>query len=255
MTGSAQSRRKAAAVFVRVALVVGLVAPLLVGIGAFATKFGLLDWRVGFGQVAIGWGALAAKVGTGVGLLAVLVSFVDLRRLLPWALAAVIVPGLTLGGFALLKRTAAAAPPIHDVSTNWDEPPNFSDELMALRADAVNPVEADPALPADMGPPWGGRRVAEINAETCPGARPVMRQVSPQEAARALEQNGVQVIGRAAWRVEGTHESWWFGFKDDVVVRIRPTRTDVRSISRVGRSDLGANCKRVTAIVDTLQAD
>ena len=254
MTGSADSRRRAASTFVRIAVLIGLAAPLLVFVGAFGTKFGLLEWQTGFGRVAIGWGSLAAKIGAGVGLLAVLVSFVDLRRLLPWALAALALPGLTLLGFIYLRATAAEVPPIHDVSTNWDEPPGFSDEMMLRRVEATNAVEPDPVLPADIGPPWGGRRVAEINAETCPGAVPVMRQVAPQEAARALESNGVQVIGRAPWRVEGTHESWWFGFKDDVVIRIRPGRTDVRSVSRVGRSDLGANCDRVTAIVEDLAA-
>ena len=63
----------------------------------------------------------------------------------------------------------------------------------------------------------------------------------------------MQVIGQAPWRVEGTYESFWFGFEDDVVVRIRPGRTDVRSISRVGGSDLGANCRRVTKIVRELE--
>jgi len=123
---------------------------------------------------------------------------------------------------------------------------------MAERADALNPVEPDPRAPIEAGPPWGGRRVAEINAETCPGARTVRRNVDPDEAARVLERNGVRIKGRAPWRVEGTYESFWFGFKDDVVVRIRPEGTDVRSISRVGRSDIGANCKRVTKIVEAL---
>lgn len=253
MTGSPVARRKAAAAYVRLALVVGLVAPVLVGIGAFATKTGLLTPEVGYERLVLGWAALAARIGAAAGLLAVAASLTDLRRLLPWALAALVIPGATLAGFLVFERAQADRPPVHDVSTNWDEPPNFSDQMMARRGPSAAPVEASPTVPADLGPPWGGQTVAAINARTCPGAAPVPRQVSPDEAARALEQTGVQVIGRAPWRVEGTHESWWFGFETDVVVRIRPGRTDVRAVGRAARPDLGAACRRVTAIVEALR--
>jgi uncharacterized protein (DUF1499 family) len=53
----------------------------------------------------------------------------------------------------------------------------------------------------------------------------------------------------AAGRIEATATTPWFGFKDDVVVRVRPdgsgSRIDVRSVSRVGKSDVGANAKRI----------
>lgn len=252
MTGSPVARRKAAAAFVRLALVVGLAAPVLVGIGAFATKTGLLAPEVGYDRLVLGWAALAARIGAAVGLLALAASLVDLRRLLPWALAALVIPGATLAGFLAFERAVAAGPPVHEVSTNWDEPPNFSDQMMARRGPSAAPVEAAPVAPAGFGPPWGGQPVARINAATCPGAVPIARQVAPGEAARALERHGVQVIGRAPWRVEGTHESWWFGFETDVVVRIRPGRTDVRAIGRDARPDLGAACRLASAIVETL---
>ena len=42
----------------------------------------------------------------------------------------------------------------------------------------------------------------------------------------------------AAGRIEATDTTFWFGFKDDVVIRVRPanggSRVDVRSLSRVG---------------------
>jgi len=50
-------------------------------------------------------------------------------------------------------------------------------------------------------------------------------------------------------RIEATDTTFWFGFKDDIVVRVRPTqngsRIDVRSVSRVGRSDVGTNARRI----------
>jgi fatty-acyl-CoA synthase len=61
-----------------------------------------------------------------------------------------------------------------------------------------------------------------------------------------------------ALRIEAVATTFWFGFKDDVVVRVRPgaaggSRVDVRSVSRVGQSDLGANAARIRRILDGLQ--
>ncbi|HEY0053405.1 MAG TPA: DUF1499 domain-containing protein [Caulobacteraceae bacterium] len=238
---------------IKLATLVGVVAPLLVAVGAIGTKAGAWPWTVGFGQITVDWGSKVAMVGTVVGLLALVLALAKARRLLPWALVAFLAPALTLAGFMKLRSDAESNPPIHDVATDWSDPLNFSQPLREQRAGATNAVEPDPVVPARAGERWGGRRVAEINVETCPGARSIRRQVGPEEAAAALESAGVQVIGQAPWRVEGTYESFWFGFEDDVVVRIRPGRTDVRSISRVGGSDLGANCRRVTKIVRELE--
>ena len=57
-------------------------------------------------------------------------------------------------------------------------------------------------------------------------------------------------------RIEATDATFWFGFKDDMVVRVAPTETgsrvDVRSLSRVGRSDVGTNAKRIRAFLARL---
>ena len=58
-------------------------------------------------------------------------------------------------------------------------------------------------------------------------------------------------------RIEATARTFWFGFKDDVVVRVTPSgdgsRIDVRSVSRVGKSDVGANAKRIRTYLERLQ--
>jgi uncharacterized protein (DUF1499 family) len=61
----------------------------------------------------------------------------------------------------------------------------------------------------------------------------------------------------AAGRIEATDTTFWFGFKDDVVIRIRPAEdggsiVDIRSKSRVGMSDVGANAARIRAFRDRL---
>ena len=58
-------------------------------------------------------------------------------------------------------------------------------------------------------------------------------------------------------RIEATDRTFWFGFKDDVVIRITPepdgSRVDVRSLSRVGKSDVGTNAKRIRAYLRKLK--
>ena len=254
MTRARQSKgRKAADLVVWLALAVALVAPLLLLVAALGTKAGMIDWKFGFGVMTRQWVSTAAMVGVAGGLVALLAAFTDFRRLGVPAVVALLIPAAMLGAFFHLKQTAAAVPPIHDVSTDWNEPLGFSKAFMArARGAGANPVERDPRAPVKPGSPWSGRRVAEINAETCPGAKPVPRMVPAQRVRQVLEDKGLTVRGVAPWQVEATAESAWFGFKDDVVVRIGPTRTDVRSISRVGVSDLGVNCRRVTEIVGAL---
>jgi fatty-acyl-CoA synthase len=90
-----------------------------------------------------------------------------------------------------------------------------------------------------------------------------MLPVAPGEAygraKAALADAGMRVVtdDPAAGVLEATDETFWFSFKDDVAVRVRPegqgARIDLRSVSRVGRSDLGKNCSRVTALSRALR--
>ena len=58
-------------------------------------------------------------------------------------------------------------------------------------------------------------------------------------------------------RIEATDTTPWFGFKDDVVVRLANSpsgsKIDVRSVSRVGKSDVGTNARRIKAYLDRVR--
>jgi uncharacterized protein (DUF1499 family) len=62
---------------------------------------------------------------------------------------------------------------------------------------------------------------------------------------------------QADGRIEATDTTFWFGFKDDIVIRIRETATgsrlDIRSESRIGLSDIGVNARRVRAFLAAMQ--
>ena len=97
-----------------------------------------------------------------------------------------------------------------------------------------------------------------------PRFQPVFLAVPPDEAYRramaVVTSRGWEVLAgdQAAHRIEATDTTRWFGFKDDVAIRIAAipnggSRVDVRSVSRVGRSDIGTNARRIREFLAELQ--
>lgn len=250
------------------ALVLALSPAVLVVAGALATKFGLIDWKLGFGAViavgpfGMGWAPTLAILAIVFSLVALAISF----RSGGWRrpLAALLIAGATMGVFVVLGGKAREAPPIHDVATNWHEPMMFSQVTMARRGPDANPVEADPMVPEGI-PEIGGMSVAEVNRQTCPHARPVLLQTTAADAyARtkaALIAQGLKIVGenREDGLIEAVATSFWYGFKDDLVARVWPegsgARVDMRSVSRVGMSDLGQNCQRIGELAERISGE
>ncbi len=160
------------------------------------------------------------------------------------ALAAVVV----VGAFPLAALlSGGGAPPIHDITTDTDDPPAF---VAAVALNTPGRTEYDPAVA-------GQQRAAY------PDLGPAMLPVAPADAfdrARAVVgEMGWELLAddAAALRIEATDRSFWFGFPDDVVVRVAAdggtgSRVDVRSLSRVGGGDLGVNARRVREFVAVL---
>jgi fatty-acyl-CoA synthase len=243
------------------ALLLSLAPAVVIALGALGTKFGLWSWKTGFGAVIVngpvqglGWAPALAMAAVAVSLVAVIVTIS--AGLWRRALAALLISLLTMGAFIFIGGQARKAPPIHDVATTWSEPLDFSPALITARGSEANLVEPDPVAPS-------GKRIAEINEETCPGAKPVLVAKSAQDAyaaaKAALAAKGLAIVtdDPATGRLEATASSFWYGFKDDVVVRVQPdgsgSRIDMRSVSRVGMSDLGQNCKRITALAAAMR--
>ena len=100
-------------------------------------------------------------------------------------------------------------------------------------------------------------------APAYPDMTPVVLPMPPdqafEDALAAVNGMGWKVAGsnRGEGRIEATDTTFWFGFKDDVVIRLRPavggTQVDVRSVSRVGGGDVGANAKRIRSYLQRLQ--
>ena len=217
-----------------------VVAPLgfRVGLAPLGLAFALL--AVGFLVLLVGAllllvGALRRRVAPGT------------ERLTYGALAAAIVVSL-FPLSALLS--GGAAPPIHDITTDTENPPAF------VAAVAVNtPGRTD----------YEGDGVAEQQRAAFPDIRPLTLPVDTaaafDRALAAVERMGWELLESdpAGLRIEATDRTFWFGFADDVVVRITEagdgSRVDVRSLSRVGGGDLGANANRVREYLAALAVE
>ena len=140
-------------------------------------------------------------------------------------------------------RLRQAVPPIHDITTDPDNPPAFAAVVAARTAGGGNPVA------------YEGAKIAELQRQAYPDIAPLNlappRAVAFDRALDTAKRMGWTIVADddAAGRIEASDRSRWFGFTDDIVVRITPSgsgsRVDVRSSSRLGRSDFGVNAARV----------
>jgi uncharacterized protein (DUF1499 family) len=188
-----------------------------------------------------------------LGLIAVVLSLVGIARSGSKGMAlAGLVLGLIAAAMPATSINTARHSPIHDVSTDRDNPPQFVAVLpLRAAAKAANSTDYD-------------AKTAELQKETYPDIGPLHLDMPPaqafdraQNAAREMKWD-VIITDPAQGRIEATATTFWFGFKDDIVVRIAAdgtgSRVDVRSLSRIGKSDVGANAKRVREYLAKVKA-
>ena len=258
------------------ALALSLLLPVWFIVAALGVKFGLWPWRVGLGVLIVQWGPrllIAAAVVAVVALIAVVIR--KPRRGWRTALIALLIPAVGFGHMGWVRSQSADVPPIHDIATDIVDPPVPSERLLALRAaDDANPVldMTSPLTAADayQGPRFarfGDQSLGQVGHEAYPAVRTLNVGPSPAAsfaaAGKAVRDMGWTVVSEneRGGVIEATAETFWFGFKDDVIIRVRPAAggggslIDVRSISRVGLSDLGANAKRIEAWLARVSAE
>lgn len=228
------------------ALVVTVMAALLV-------RTDRVDYTAGFVVMVAGFAlALLAVV---LALLAFLRIWQEGRRGLGSAVKGMLIATAVLAYPAWFVFKAVTLPPINDITTDTDNPPQFS------RSRAV--------LDARGGrvPPDQPREVREAQREAYAQIAPLTLDVPPDEAfelvQKAAVNRGWQIIeatrpgGRIGLgRIEAVDRTFLLRLPDDITVRIRPradgTRIDVRSASRLGAHDLGQNAARIRAFLEEL---
>jgi hypothetical protein len=238
--------------WVRAAFAVSLLIPVYFLVAAFGTKFGVLDWTVGFGAMTYVWGGRVLLVGAGFAAIALLLALlVTPRRGVGLALLALLIPAAGLGCGYYVRSQAAAIPPIHDISTDLVDPPTFSPAVTAARAGVASGNDLD-LLNKRTG---DGRAFIELQREAYPDIVSIptgldRARVFELALALAREQDWtLGIVDAEAGIIEATARTFWYGFTDDIAIRVRAdglgARVDMRSVSRVGRSDLGANAARM----------
>jgi uncharacterized protein (DUF1499 family) len=242
-------RARAGAVLGRLGLVVGLVcgaAALLAGPGY---RIEWLSLGVGLQTIrSAATGAIAGGVMAALGLALLWRS--GERRRLGLAAAALVLNAGVAGPPLYMVWQLQSLPRIHDISTDTDDPPEFV-AVASLRKGARNPLDYKPETAAQQKS--GYPDIAPLRLDTTP----TQSFARAERAARAM---GWEIVAVAPndLRIEATDTTLLFGFKDDVVIRIRPQAqgsvVDVRSLSRVGGSDFGANAKRVRAFLKQVAA-
>jgi uncharacterized protein (DUF1499 family) len=201
-----------------IALVLSLSALLVLLASGPGARLGLWDWRLGLGLL---------RYAAYLGIAAAAVSLVGL--VIPQTRGKTLVLALVLGLASLapplmFQRQARSVPPINDIST-----------------DAENKAQQ----------------------EAYPDIRPIVladpKEKAFERALAAAQAMGWEIVARdpAAGRIEAVDTTLWFGFKDDVVVRVAAapaggSRIDVRSKSRVGRGDAGTNARRIRGFRERL---
>lgn len=255
---------------VALAAAAAVLVPLWFVVTAFGGKYGLWTPLEAFGHIRSYAGMLlpaAAIIGAAALIVAIAfrVVFGAKHASGPGAyIAGVAAVAVGVGGILYaqsVRELAASVPPIHDITTDTENPPQFTQALIDRREQdgARNSVDyASKTNPADDRP------LPQVQAQYYPEIRPIELPLSADRAYAAALTTAremgwtVSTASEASLMFEATATTFWFGFKDDVVVRVTDTgldsaTVDVRSVSRVGVSDLGANAARIEAYAERLR--
>lgn len=227
---------------------VALTAGILAGLGViaftvsgFGYKWGWWDLGIAF-RILIPAGTILAITGFILSLTYVFFIRSD-RYYGDWmAFVGMLLSVAVLVNAAYWYFETQKYPPIHDITTDTQNPPEF-DAIAPIRANAPNPIK------------YEGEEIAAIQKKHYPEIGTLYLEASPETAYKkaldAAKETSWEIVSenQSALTIEATHTLPWFGFKDDIVIRVDTTDTgskiDVRSVSRVGLGDVGVNAWRI----------
>lgn len=274
------------------ALLVAVVAAVLAAVAGPLYRHDLITLKDAFYLVQYGaWTGIAGALAGLIGAVATLIT--QRYRTLVVALIAIALGLAAFIWPYLINQAAHRAPPIHTISTNTDKPPQFvaladlrrktsnglvyggnpggtmaKAELAALEAFFDRPAgRSNPnrktAVKACQS--WGPDCLAAVQHAWYPDIRPLKAPRTAPDKAYAAALAGARAMGwdivaadAANRHIEATATTAWFGFQDDIAIDVGAAQNggsiiDIRSESRIGLSDLGANARRVLAYLKNLR--
>jgi uncharacterized protein (DUF1499 family) len=234
-------------------------------LAVFATA--VIVTGVGLARLGLDPKAVLAVLGSAIMMACLAILCAGAATIAIWRTGRRGVGILLTGGFialavlaypSFLAYQAVRLPAMHDISTDIDDPPSFSlsqDALMARKG------FVPPSIPPEQ-------RQAQLLAY--PDVQPIIIDLDGDEAYEAI----LHAVEAEHWTVVEAHppggrfglghidaiaHGLVLGFANDITIRIRPlagqTRIDVRSVSRIGRHDFGANARRILAFADELKTE
>ncbi|WP_299072196.1 DUF1499 domain-containing protein [uncultured Paraglaciecola sp.] len=194
---------------------------------------------------------LAMRIALILGVVAIVLALIQMlfmRKTISWSTTgvAILCAGIAVFMPLSMMNKAQSVPPIHDITTDLVDPPKFV-AILALRADAPNPAE------------YQGEEIARQQREAYPDIQTQQFQQTTEQvfdaALASVNNMGFEVVNsdKTLGLIEAYDTTTWFGFIDDVVIRIQnqgqKTILDARSKSRVGMSDIGKNAERLRDLI------
>ena len=223
---------------------------------------GLVFARIGLDSTAV-----LAVVGSGIGIACLAMLCAGAAAIVIWRTGRKSVSLLLSGSFiallvlaypAYLAYQAVRLPPLHDITTDIDDPPSFSLSHEALAArKGFTPLSVAPTL-------------RELQLDAYPDVQPIILDLDANDAYQTV----LNTVAALHWaladsqppsgrlglgHVDAIARGFLLGFPNDITIRIRPlagqARIDIRSVSRIGQHDFGANARRILAFTDELKSE
>lgn len=246
----------------KLAIILAVLGPLVFLIAALGYRLGVLGLGTSLKALSFQVGPIVLILGLIVSLASLALSwFIKPRKGLIVSLLVLAIPAFGLLKFASAYSTFKEVPPIHDITTDLDDPPLFTQAIVEARnqTKGVNTLDY-----IGKKHKKDGTLVSVLQSQYYKEVRPIRRSEDPdvvfKEAEALIKSKGWKVVTVDAESgvLEATESTFWYGFKDDVIIRVRPSKgggtvVDMRSISRIGGSDLGLNAKRLEALISALE--
>lgn len=241
-------------------------SPLVFIMAGLGSKIGIWDWKFGLMTLTQKVGPMLL-IATGVfAFLSIILAAISPKKGFWLGAFAMIVPLFGLGQLAGVKNKVTSLPLIHDITTDTQDVPVFTSAILSERSkvEGVNTVDYAGKLAPTMEKDDAGKPVTKLVAALQTQAYPKVRPLILSQPAEAAFEQAKAAAKDMGWKIksedknagliEATATSLWYGFKDDIVIRLRAgegggTVVDLRSVSRVGMSDMGANAARIRAFL------
>ena len=228
--------------------VVAVISALISLIAGLGTRFQWFFFRTGLEIMGIA--VIVGLVAAVISIIAIVAIFFTPGNKGVYLCILGLIISIPVAIVPLYMRYEIKVPPIHDITTDITNPPAFV-HVLPLRKDAYNKPE------------YGGPDVAAQQTKAYPDIKTLALDMATDKAfSKALD-----IAKNMSWeivaaepkegRIEATATTFWMGYKDDIVIRIKAhdkmSNVDIRSESRVGKSDFGVNAKRIRIFLSEMQ--